>query len=182
MSRIGRKPVALPAGVEVLVDDNNFVTVKGPKGELQQQISKLIKIEQEEGVLTVSRSCDAKMDRCQHGLARTLIANMVEGVTNGFQKKLELVGVGYKAEKSGSKLTMNLGYSHPVVMEDPAGITVEVPEPTKIVVSGTSKELVGNYAADIRSWRKPEPYKGKGVRYEGEKVRKKEGKSGVKGK
>jgi large subunit ribosomal protein L6 len=182
MSRIGRQPVAIPAGVEVLVDDSNLVTVKGPKGELQQQISKLIKIEQEDGVLTVSRSCDAKTDRCQHGLARTLIANMVEGVTNGFQKKLELVGVGYKADKSGKKLTLNLGYSHPVVMEDPEGITVEVPEPTKIVVTGTNKELVGNYAADIRAWRKPEPYKGKGVRYEGEKVRKKEGKSGVKGK
>jgi large subunit ribosomal protein L6 len=182
MSRIGRQPVAIPAGVEVLVDDKNFVTVKGPKGELQQQISKLIKIEQEDGVLTVSRSCDAKADRCQHGLARTLISNMVEGVTNGFTKKLELVGVGYKAEKNGKKLTLNLGYSHPVVMEDPSGITVDVPEPTKIVVSGTNKELVGNYAADIRAWRKPEPYKGKGVRYEGEKVRKKEGKSGVKGK
>jgi len=182
MSRIGRQPVALPAGVEVLVDDNNLVVVKGPRGELQQQISKLIKVEQEDGVLTVSRSCDAKADRCQHGLARTLIANMVEGVTNGFQKKLELVGVGYKADKSGNKLTLNLGYSHPVVMEDPEGITVEVPEPTKITVKGNNKELVGNYAATIRAWRKPEPYKGKGVRYEGEKVRKKEGKSGVKGK
>ena len=182
MSRIGRKPVAIPAGVEVLVDDNNLVVVKGPRGELQQQISKLIKIEQEEGVLNVSRSCDAKADRCQHGLARTLIANMVEGVTNGFQKKLEMVGVGYKADKSGTKLTLNLGYSHPIIMEDPEGITVEVPEPTKITVKGNSKELVGNYAATIRAWRKPEPYKGKGVRYEGEKVRKKEGKSGVKGK
>ncbi len=182
MSRIGKQPVALPAGVEVKVDENNIVTVKGPKGELQQQISKLIKIEQEEGVLKVSRSSDTKEPRCQHGLARTLIANMVEGVTNGFEKKLELVGVGYKADKSGKKLTMNLGYSHPVIMVDPEGITVEVPEPTKIVVKGNNKELVGNYAADIRAWRKPEPYKGKGVRYEGEKVRKKEGKSGVKGK
>lgn len=182
MSRIGRKPVALPAGVEVKVDENNLVTVKGPKGELQQQISKLLKVEMEDGVLNVTRSSDAKDHRCQHGLARTLIANMVEGVTNGFQKKLELVGVGYRAEKSGKKLTMNLGYSHQVIMEDPNGITVEVPEPTKIVVNGSNKELVGNYAADIRAWRKPEPYKGKGIRYEGEKVRKKEGKSGVKGK
>lgn len=182
MSRIGKKPVALPAGVEVTVDGNNFVTVKGPKGELQQQISRLIKVELEDGVLSVTRKGDTKDERSQHGLARTLIANMVEGVTNGFQKKLEMVGVGYKADKTGSKLTMNLGYSHPVIMEDPDGITTEVPEPTKILVKGINKELVGNYAADIRAWRKPEPYKGKGIRYEGEVVRKKEGKSGVKGK
>ena len=182
MSRIGVKPITVPAGVEVTIAEGNFVTVKGPKGELQQQISKLIKIDQEEGSLSVSRSSDAKEDRCQHGLARTLIANMVDGVTNGFEKKLELVGVGYKADKSGKKLTLNLGYSHPVVLEDPADITTEVPEPTKITVKGINKELVGNYAADIRSWRKPEPYKGKGIRYEGEKIRKKEGKSGVKGK
>lgn len=182
MSRIGKKPVALPAGVEVTVDGNNLVTVKGPKGELQQQISKLIKVEMEDGILSLTRKGDAKEERSQHGLARTLVANMVEGVTNGFAKKLELVGVGYKAEKSGSKLTMNLGYSHPVVLEDPDGITTEVPEATKIIVRGISKELVGNYAADIRAWRKPEPYKGKGIRYEGEVVRKKEGKAGVKGK
>ena len=180
MSRIGKKPVALPAGVEVTVDGNNLVTVKGPKGELQQQISKLITVQLEDGVLTVTRKGDAKDERSQHGLARTLIDNMVEGVTNGFQKKLEMVGVGYKAEKSGSKLTM--GYSHPVILEDPDGITTEVPEPTKILVKGINKELVGNYAADIRAWRKPEPYKGKGIRYEGEVIRKKEGKAGVKGK
>ena len=180
MSRIGMKPVELPAGVEVKVDDSNVVTVKGPKGELQEQVSKLITIEINDGVLNVKRNSDAKEDRSQHGLARTLIANMVEGVTNGYEKKLEIQGVGYKAEKKGNTLVMNLGFSHPVEMEDPSGITTETPSATQIVVKGISKQEVGNYAAVIRSWRSPEPYKGKGIRYEGEYVRRKEGKAGIK--
>ncbi len=181
MSRIGLKPIELPAGVEVEVDGNNLVTVKGPKGELQEQISSLINIEVSDGELRVSRAADSREERSQHGLARTLIANMVTGVTDGFEKKLQLEGVGYRAEKQGSKLVMSLGYSHPVEMEDPEGITTEVPSATEIVVKGIDKVLVGNYAADIRSWRKPEPYKGKGIRYSGEVIRRKEGKAGVKG-
>lgn len=180
MSRIGIKPVDLPAGVEVKVDGNNAVTVKGPKGELTEQISKLLKIEVKDGVVTVSRSSDAKAHREQHGLARTLINNMVIGVTEGYEKKLELVGVGYKAEKKGKKLVLNLGYSHPVELEDPEGITTEAPSATEVVVKGTDKALVGNYAANIRAWRKPEPYKGKGIRYAGEHIRRKEGKTGAK--
>jgi len=178
MSRIGRKPVVVPAGVEVTVDANNVVTVKGPKGQLSEEISKLIKVEVKEGVVEVTRSCDAREDRSQHGLARTLINNMVIGVTQGFEKKLQLVGVGYKAEKKGNKLVMNLGYSHPVEMEDPEGITTEVPSATEVVVKGADKAIVGNYAANIRAWRKPEPYKGKGIKYVDEVIRRKEGKTG----
>ena len=181
MSRIGIKPVNLPAGVEVTIDGNNLVTVKGPRGVLQEQISNVLTIEQAEGVVTVSRSSNAKNDRAQHGLARTLIDNMVIGVTVGYEKKLEMVGVGYRAEKKGNLLCLSLGYSHPVEMEDPEGISTEVPTATTITVKGNSKQLVGNYAANIRAWRKPEPYKGKGVRYVGEKVRRKEGKAGGKG-
>ena len=180
MSRIGRKPVALPAGVEVKVDGNNVVTVKGPKGELQEQISKLLKVEVSDGTLTVTRDNDDKTNRSQHGLARTLINNMVVGVTNGFEKKLQLVGVGYRAEKQGKKLVMNLGYSHPVIMEDPEGITTECPSATDIVVKGIDKAYVGNYAANIRKWREPEPYKGKGIKYVDEVIRRKEGKTGAK--
>lgn len=179
MSRIGIKPITLPAGVEVKVDDNNIVTVKGPKGELQEKVSSLLTIENKEGVITVSRSSDAAQHRAQHGLARTLIYNMIVGVTEGYAKKLQLVGVGYKAEKKGSKLVMNLGYSHPVELDDPEGITTEVPDATTVVVKGIDKALVGNYAADIRAWRKPEPYKAKGIRYEGEYIRRKEGKTGA---
>lgn len=179
MSRIGIKPITLPAGVEVKVDDNNIVTVKGPKGELQEKVSSLLTIENKEGVITVSRSSDAAQHRAQHGLARTLIYNMIVGVTEGYAKKLQLVGVGYKAEKKGSKLVMNLGYSHPVELDDPEGITTEVPDATTVVVKGIDKALVGNYAADIRAWRKPEPYKAKGIRYEGEVIRRKEGKTGA---
>ncbi|MBQ6899928.1 MAG: 50S ribosomal protein L6 [Firmicutes bacterium] len=178
MSRIGRKPVVVPAGVEVTVDANNVVTVKGPKGQLSEEISKLIKVEVKEGVVEVTRSCDAREDRSQHGLARTLINNMIIGVTQGFEKKLQLVGVGYKAEKKGNKLVMNLGYSHPVEMEDPEGITTEVPSATEVVVKGADKAIVGNYAANIRAWRKPEPYKGKGIKYVDEVIRRKEGKTG----
>ncbi len=180
MSRIGRLPVALPAGVEVKVSDRNLVTVKGPKGELQEQISKLIKVEVSDGVLTVARDSETKESRSAHGLSRTLINNMVMGVTNGFEKKLQLVGVGYKAEKKGKVLVMNLGYSHPIEMEDPEGIQTEVNTPTEIVVKGISKAVVGNYAANVRKWRQPEPYKGKGIRYAGEVIRRKEGKTGAK--
>lgn len=180
MSRIGIKPVDLPAGVEVKVDGNNAVTVKGPKGELTEQISKLLKVEIKDNTVTVSRESDAKAYREQHGLARTLIQNMVTGVTQGYEKKLELVGVGYKAEKKGKKLVLSLGYSHPVELEDPEGITTEATSATEIIVKGIDKAVVGNYAANIRSWRKPEPYKGKGIRYVGEYIRRKEGKTGAK--
>lgn len=180
MSRIGIKPVDLPAGVEVKVDSKNAVTVKGPKGELTEQISKLLKIEVKDGVVTVSRDSDAKAHREQHGLARTLIQNMVTGVTEGYEKKLELVGVGYKAEKKGKKLVLSLGFSHPVELEDPEGITTEAPSATEILVKGIDKAIVGNYAANIRAWRKPEPYKGKGIKYAGEHIRRKEGKTGAK--
>lgn len=180
MSRIGRLPVTIPAGVEVKVSDNNVVTVKGPKGELQEQISKLITVEVKDGELSVTRANDAKEARSVHGLSRTLINNMIIGVTNGFSKKLILNGVGYKAEKKGNTLVMNLGYSHPVEMPDPEGIKTEVNGPTEVTVTGISKALVGNYAANIRKWRKPEPYKGKGIRYEDEVIRRKEGKAGAK--
>ena len=180
MSRIGIKPVSLPAGVEVKVDGNNVVTVKGPKGELQEQVSKLLKVEVIENEVVVSRDSDTKEYRSQHGLARTLINNMVVGVTQGFEKKLQINGVGYKAEKKGKDLVMNLGYSHQVIMTDPEGITTEVTSPTEIIVKGIDKAVVGNYAANIRKWRKPEPYKGKGIRYVGEVVRRKEGKAGAK--
>ena len=178
MSRIGIKPITLPAGVEVKID-GNVVSVKGPKGELQETISSLLTVENKDGVITVSRDGDEAEKRSQHGLARTLINNMVVGVTQGFEKKLQLVGVGYKAEKKGKKLVMNLGYSHPVEMEDPEGITTETPDANTIIVKGIDKAQVGNYAAIVRAWRKPEPYKGKGIRYEGEHIRRKEGKTGA---
>ena len=180
MSRIGFKTIAIPAGVEIKVD-GNVVSVKGPKGELQERISDLLSVEINDGVLAVKRSCDKPEDRAQHGLARTLINNMVIGVTEGYQKKLQLVGVGYKAEKKGSTLVMNLGYSHPIEMPDPEGIEIECPDATTVIVKGINKALVGNYAANIRAWRKPEPYKGKGIKYEGEQIRRKEGKTGVAG-
>ena len=178
MSRIGIKPINLPAGVEVKVN-GNVVSVKGPKGELQETISSLLTVENKDGVVTVSRDGDEAEKRAQHGLARTLINNMVVGVTDGFQKKLQLVGVGYKAEKKGKKLVMNLGYSHPVELEDPEGIETETPDANTIIVKGINKALVGNYAANIRAWRKPEPYKGKGIKYEDEHIRRKEGKTGA---
>ena len=179
MSRIGIKPITLPAGVEVKVDSNNVVTVKGPKGELQEQVSKLLNVEINDGVVKVTRDDDSAEKRAQHGLARTLINNMVIGVTEGYSKKLLLVGVGYKAEKKGKKLVMNLGYSHSVEMGDPEGIETEVPDATTVVVKGISKEQVGNYSANIRAWRRPEPYKGKGIKYDGEVIRRKEGKTGA---
>jgi large subunit ribosomal protein L6 len=180
MSRIGSKPISVPQGVAITVDNNNLVTVKGPLGSLSQQINKDINIEQTGDVLNVTRPTDNKKHKSLHGLSRTLISNMVQGVSAGFQKKLELVGVGYKANKQGNKLVLNLGYSHPIEMLDPEGLTVEVPTQTEIIVKGTDKQRVGNYAAKIRDHRKPEPYKGKGVKYSGEVIRRKEGKTGKK--
>jgi large subunit ribosomal protein L6 len=179
MSRIGIKPIVVPAGVEVTVD-GNVITVKGPKGQLSQEISKNMTVEVKDGTVTVSRPDDDRHNRGQHGLARTLINNMVIGVTAGFEKKLQLVGVGYKAEKKGDTLVMSLGYSHPVEMKDPEGITTECPSQTEVTVKGIDKALVGNYAANIRAWRKPEPYKGKGIKYVDEVIRRKEGKAGAK--
>ena len=180
MSRIGFKTINIPAGVEVKVD-GNLVSVKGPKGQLQEKISDLLEVEIKDGVLEVKRHSDNAEDRSQHGLARTLINNMVIGVTEGFQKKLQLVGVGYKTEKKGKTLVMNLGYSHPIELPDPEGIETECPDANTIIVKGISKALVGNYSAIIRAWRKPEPYKGKGIKYENEHIRRKEGKTGVAG-
>lgn len=180
MSRIGKMPVTVPAGVEIKIDDNNVVTVKGPKGQLEEQINSNIKVEVKDGELTVSRPNDSKTNRSLHGLSRTLIYNMVVGVTDGYEKNLEINGVGYKAEKQGKKLVLSLGYSHPIELMDPEGITTETPEATKISVKGINKADVGNYAAIIRGWRPPEPYKGKGIKYAGEYIRRKEGKAGVK--
>lgn len=177
MSRIGRMPVTVPAGVEVKVEDG-IVTVKGPKGELTQHINKDMQIGMEDGVLTVSRPSDDKVHKSMHGLTRKLIANMVEGVTNGFTKNLEIVGVGYRASKEGDKLVLNVGYSHPVEIVDPEGITTAVEGTTKISVSGIDIQKVGEHAANIKKVRKPEPYKGKGIRYAGEYIRIKEGKTG----
>ncbi len=180
MSRIGKQPITIPQGVEVNVDSKNLVTVKGPKGQLEEQISKDIQINIENSELTVERPTNNKIHKSLHGLSRTLINNMVEGVTKGYEKKLQVVGVGYRAAKQGNKLTLNLGFSHPVEMIDPEGITVEVPTPNEILVKGINKQAVGNYSAKIREWREPEPYKGKGVRYADEVVRRKEGKTGKK--
>ena len=179
MSRIGRKPIELPAGVEFKVE-NNLVTVKGPKGTLTQQIHPNMEIVQEGAVVTVKRPNDDKQNRSLHGLSRTLIANMVEGVTKGFSKELEVLGVGYKVQKDGKNLVMNLGYSHQVIMPEIDGITIEVPNNTKIIISGPDKQKVGQFAAEVREKRPPEPYKGKGIRYAGEVVRKKVGKTGKK--
>lgn len=182
MSRIGRMPVVIPAGVEVKVANNNEVQVKGPKGTLTQQLSSEMKISVENGQILVERPSEAKRHKSLHGLTRTLINNMVVGVTQGYEKTLEINGVGYRASKSGKKLVLNLGYSHPVEMEEPAGVTVEVPAQNKIVVKGIDKQAVGEFAAKIRSKRQPEPYKGKGIKYDYEVIRRKEGKTGGKGK
>lgn len=179
MSRIGRKPISLPTGVEINIE-NNIITVKGPKGTLSQSIPEDIAIDQEENELLVKRPSDAKRHRALHGLTRALVANMVTGVTSGFEKKLEMVGVGYRAQMQGSKLVISIGFSHPVEVEAPEGIEFEVPAVTKITVKGIDKQLVGNTAAHIRAIRKPEPYKGKGLRYENEVVRRKAGKTGAK--
>ena len=179
MSRIGNKPVELPAGVEVKVD-GNVVTVKGPQGELSQEISDKITVSVEANEVILKRASDNRTDKAQHGLSRSLIENMIVGVTKGYKKKRIVEGVGYRVEKKGNKLVMNLGFSHPVEMEDPEGITTEAPDNNTVVVKGIDKALVGNYAAKIRQWRKPEPYKGKGIRYDGEHIRRKEGKTGAK--
>ena len=181
MSRIGKMPITVPAGVTVTIEDNH-VTAKGPKGELARQINKNMKLTMDNGVITVERPDDEKENRSLHGLSRTLINNMIIGVTQGFSKTLEINGVGYRAAKQGQNINFTLGFSHPVVKEPPAGITFEVPAPNKIVVSGADKEVVGAVAADIRTLRPPEPYKGKGIRYEGEHVRRMIGKAGAKGK
>ncbi len=178
MSRIGKLPIEIPQGVQITVNDKNLVTVKGPLGELSEQISPEMNLDIEGSVVTVTRPSEKKIHRSLHGLSRTLIANMIEGVTKGYEKKLKIVGVGYRAIKKGKSLDLQLGFSHPVTMEDPEGITVECPSQTDIIVKGIDKQQVGNYAAKIRDWRKPEPYKGKGVRYENEYVRRKEGKTG----
>lgn len=180
MSRVGRLPIALPAGVTVTVTPENVVTVKGPKGQLVKAMHKDMSIVIDNNEVVVSRSSDVKEHRALHGLTRALINNMVVGVTEGYSKTLELVGVGYRAQLQGKKLVMNLGFSHPVEVEPMEGITFETPAPTKVVVKGIDKEVVGAQAADIRRWRKPEPYKGKGIKFEGEVIRRKEGKTGKK--
>lgn len=176
MSRIGKLPIEIPSGVEVKIE-NGVAKVKGPKGELSTAVSEEMIYKQEGNTLTVERPSDSIRHRSLHGLTRTLIANLVEGVTKGFSKNLEIVGVGYKAEKRGNGLLLTLGYSHPIYFVAPKGIQIDVPGPTKITVSGIDKVLVGQVAAKIRSFRKPEPYKGKGIRYEGEQVRRKAGKT-----
>ena len=176
MSRIGKRPIEVPAGVLVSVDPGR-VTVSGPKGELRQEVPQRMQIAQEEGTITVTRPTERGEDRALHGLTRTLIANMVEGVTNGYEKRLTIIGVGYRAALKGKDLEVQVGYSHPVLVTQPDGIEFEVPAPTSIVVRGSDKQLVGEVAANIRKIRKPEPYKGKGIRYENEYVRKKAGKA-----
>ncbi|MDQ1910862.1 50S ribosomal protein L6 [Paenibacillus sp. GD4] len=179
MSRIGRKPIAIPSGVNVSLD-NTVITVKGPKGSLTRELHKDMKITVEGEVLNVERPSDNKLHRSLHGTTRSVVQNMVSGVTEGFVKNLELVGVGYRANKTGNKLVLNVGYSHPVEIEPATGIEFEVPSNTKIIVRGIDKELVGATAAKIRSVREPEPYKGKGIKYEGERILRKEGKAGKK--
>ncbi len=177
MSRIGKLPITIPAGVTVSVAADGWVTVKGPKGELKQWVNPLLTLKQEGNVLTVSRPDDEKQSKSMHGLYRTLVANMVTGVTNGFTRELEIVGTGYRAQLQGKNLVINIGYSHPVEMEPPTGITFEVPAPNRIAVKGTDKQQVGAVAANVRRVREPEPYMGKGIRYAGEVVRIKEGKA-----
>ena len=177
MSRIGRRPIAIPAGVQIELDGPR-ITVRGPKGELQRTLPREIAVRVDDGQVVVERPSEAKPHRELHGLTRTLVANMVEGVTNGYRKTLEISGVGYRAQKIGEKLQLNLGYSHPVDVDAPSGISFEVESPTRLSVVGIDKELVGQVAAEVRGTRKPEPYKGKGVRYLGEQIRRKAGKTG----
>ena len=182
MSRIGRMPITVPAGVEVTIGEGNVVTVKGPKGTLTKSLHPNMNITCEAGVVHVTRPNDEKENRSLHGLTRTLIHNMVLGVTEGFKKELDVNGVGYRVLKQGKDLVMNLGYSHQVVVSEIPGITIEVPSPNKIVITGPDKQLVGQFAAEVREKRPPEPYKGKGIKYVDEVVRRKEGKAGGKGK
>ena len=181
MSRIGRKPIAIPAGVEVKLADG-VATVKGPKGTLTQAIHPNMKVEVADGQILVTRPDDEKENRALHGLTRALLNNMVEGVTNGFSKQLDVNGVGYRVQKQGKDLVMNLGYSHQVTVSEIPGITIDVPGPNKIIISGPDKQLVGQFAAEVREKRPPEPFKGKGIKYADEVVRRKEGKTGGKGK
>lgn len=177
MSRIGKKPIEIPQGVTVTLE-NNHVTVKGPKGELSRNFHQDMEIKVEENVITISRPSDSKDHRALHGTTRSILNNMVEGVSKGFERGLELIGVGYRAQKTGNKLVLSVGYSHPVEIEPEQGLEIEVPSNTKIIIKGTDKERVGALAANIRDVRPPEPYKGKGIRYEGEFVRRKVGKTG----
>jgi large subunit ribosomal protein L6 len=181
MSRIGKKPITIPAGVEVKINGSE-VTVKGPKGELKNTFNSEISIAMEGNEIIVTRPSDNKNHRSLHGLTRTLIANMVEGVSKGYSKELEVNGVGYRVQKQGKDLVMNLGYSHQVIMPEIAGISIEVPAPNKIIISGADKQMVGQFAAEVREKRPPEPYKGKGIKYVDEYIRRKEGKTGKGGK
>ena len=178
MSRIGREPITVPAGVTVTLAENNEVTVKGPKGTLTQTFPSILKIENNAGVITVTRPDDEKETRALHGTARALLNGMVVGVTSGFERKLEIIGVGYRAQKSGKTLTLNLGHSHPIVFEEDADITFDVPDSNTVIVKGADKQKVGQMAAVIRGKRPPEPYLGKGVKYDFERIRRKAGKAG----
>lgn len=178
MSRIGLMPISIPQGVDISVDNSNLVTVKGPKGTLSQPISKIFKIEIEDGELKVVRPDTEKETRSLHGMYRSLIANMVEGVTQGYSKTLKIEGTGYRASKDGKNLVMFLGYSHPINIADTQAVQTEVPDEHTIIIRGIDKQAVGNFAANVRKWRRPEPYKGKGLHYEGEHIRRKEGKTG----
>ena len=180
MSRIGRAPITVPAGVEVKVSENNHITVKGPKGTLERDLVPQMNIEIDAGVIRVTRPDDSKENRSLHGLTRTLVDNMVVGVTNGFEKKLEINGVGYRASKEGKNLVLNIGYSHQVVMSENEDIPIDVPDANHIVIKGIDKQKVGQFAAEVRGKRPPEPYKGKGIKYDYEVVRRKEGKTGAK--
>ena len=178
MSRIGRKPVAIPAGVEIKVEAGNLVTVKGPKGTATQKLHENMIIKVEGATAVVERPNDEALNKSLHGLTRTLLNNMIVGVTEGYSKRLEIVGVGYRAQKSGKTLTLNLGHSHPVTFEDGNGVTFESPQPDVVIVTGTDKQTVGQVAAQVREKRPPEPYLGKGVKYAGERIRRKAGKAG----
>ena len=180
MSRIGRMPVAIPAGVEIKVADGNLITVKGPKGTLTQKLDPTMTIKQEGTEMHVSRPNDEKENRALHGLTRALLHNMVVGVTEGYKKELDINGVGYRAAKEGKKLVLTIGYSHPVEVEEVEGISIEVPNPNHIVISGCDKQQVGQFAAEVREMRPPEPYKGKGIKYTDEVIRRKVGKTGAK--
>ena len=180
MSRIGRMPITVPAGVTVSVADGNVVTVKGPKGELTRALSTEMNIKQEGTTITVERPSDEKLHRSLHGLTRTLLNNMVVGVTDGYKKELDVNGVGYRVAKEGTNLVMNLGFSHQVIMSETAGISIEVPGPNKIIISGCDKQAVGQFAAEVREKRPPEPYMGKGIKYADEVIRRKVGKTGAK--
>ena len=178
MSRIGKLPINIPGGVTITVGDDNTVVVKGPKGELSEKISPKMHVSMDNGVLHVTRPDDMKENRALHGLSRSLINNMVVGVTHGYSKSLEIVGVGYRAQKQGKNLVMNLGYSHQVIIPEIPGITIDVPTPNQVVISGADKQQVGQFAAEVREKRPPEPYKGKGIKYADEHIRRKEGKAG----